>query len=93
MSSARGALITIGEFAARANPPVSEERLTIFVLWLGIPAADYRHTGQPGRPARLFEEAELTALHAALSPWLAVLAATVPDCAADVLAQSTPTAA
>jgi hypothetical protein len=63
-------LVTIGEFVVGTNPPIDDERMTALVLILGVEPVDRRHTGQAGRPRRLFRRRDLAELHRAASPWL-----------------------
>ena len=67
--------LTIAEAAGWLDPPISRAALAAIVAALAIPAAGTRApVGRRGRPAKVYDAAELMRLHAAVAPWL-----TVPD--------------
>lgn len=62
--------VTLAEAASLLNPPVTTKQLRAFVTALHIQATGNRHTGHAGHPYPIYPWAELSALHAALTPWL-----------------------
>lgn len=62
---------TIAEACQVLHPAISERRLRAVVGQLpGLRPCGVRRDGTPGRPAPLYEWADLARLHAALTPWL-----------------------
>ena len=62
--------VTLPEAAAILQPPITAAQLRAFVTALHIQAVGHRHTGRPGHPYPVYPWGELSALHAALTPWL-----------------------
>lgn len=66
--------LTLAEAAsdsAGLNPPMTEQQLTAIIRALGVaPAGRKKYTGRTGRPPDTYKWADITAIHAALLPWL-----------------------
>lgn len=66
-----GVPLTLDEFAAYADPPMSEEQLTAVIGALpGFTKVSSRRSGQPGRPKARYSADDLMRLHSALAEWL-----------------------
>jgi hypothetical protein len=63
--------MTVAEFAAVLQPPVTEDRLRAMIKVAAIMPAQWRRTGKQGHPHPEYDYAAVARLHAALTPWLA----------------------
>ena len=61
--------LTLREAVTILQPPITERALRDIIRALHIRPCGHRH-GRTGRPADLFDWAEITRLHGALAPWL-----------------------
>lgn len=62
---------TITEAVQLLHPPITDRNLRAIIAQLpGFTPAGSRHDGTPGRPHHTYEWADLTRLHAAITPWL-----------------------
>ena len=68
------------------NPPMTGRQLRDILRALTIPPCGRRWTGGMGRPADLYDWAEITRLHEAITPWLDA-GPTSPE---NVVSDSTP---
>lgn len=65
------AQLTVAEAADWLSPRLTARELGALIRIAGIERAGVRRTpGQSGKPASVYDMAELIALHAALTPWL-----------------------
>jgi hypothetical protein len=62
--------VTVAEAVTLLRPPIGERALRDILRALAIPPCGRRWTGSMGRPADLYQWAELTRLHGVLRPWL-----------------------
>jgi hypothetical protein len=64
------ATLTVAEAITILQPPIGHDRLVLILRALGIPPAEARHTGRPGKPPPAYRAADIMNIHAALMPWL-----------------------
>ena len=65
-----GVAVTVAEAVTLLRPEIGERALRDILRALTIPPCGRRWTGTTGRPADLYDWAEITRLHGALAPWL-----------------------
>ncbi len=62
--------LTLSEAATLLDPPMSERQLRLIVSALGWQPDGHRYTGRAGRPAPVYDAADILRLHGALAPFL-----------------------
>jgi hypothetical protein len=63
-------VVTVAEAVTLLRPPIGERALRDILRALAITPCGRRRAGNTGRPADLYDWADLTRLHAAIRPWL-----------------------
>jgi hypothetical protein len=66
------AALTLAEASQVLDPPMTEQQLRAIIGALGWQPAGTRPSGRRGRPAATYPWQQISQLHAALVPWLAI---------------------